>query len=241
MSLFGHNPYLKPTREPFKVYHEPAFKDELAIGEGKFTVAGVDLGQASDHAAVSILKRATYQVGFHGPADPRCYLTYCRRWPNDTDYMELAEELVALNPSVMVLEFNGVGRPVVDIVRSVAMRRNYVGKIRPVVTAASNAKMEEHREARGSYMTVPKKDIVSSIRIMGKAGMLVVPSVKRMPELANLAEELRIFQMKYSDKGNLKFGNAPGPGNHDDLVVSLALACHFMLRMSGQMPALTWG
>lgn len=242
MSTFDNShQLLKPAREHLKVYRESAWKEELEQAWGSFRVAGVDLGQACDHAAISILKRTTYKGHFCGPPDPSSRLVYCRRWPNDTDYMDLAEELVSLNPNVMVLEFNGVGRPVVDIVRSVAQRRGYVGKIRPVITAASNARMEEHREARGSYMTVPKKDIVSAIRIMGKARLLVTPSPKRMPELKHLDEELRVFQMRYSQAGNMQFGNQPGAGLHDDLVISLGLACWWMLRCSGQNPGIAMG
>lgn len=192
---------------------------------------GVDLGQAGDPAAAAMLVRKTYDDAFIGPRYPRLMCRTLREWPLGTDYCQLVSDLLDAPVDVMVVEFNGVGRPVVDMLRREAARRNVEMKIRPVVTAQSNARVKLKTEARGSHWFVPKVDIVTSIVTLVQQRMLVFPDI---PEVKTLRQEMADFQMRYSRSANLQFGNVPGAGKHDDLVIALGLACWWMQRFGAR-------
>jgi len=199
---------------------------------------GLDLGQSHDPAAAAVVDRVTSEpLDFIGPANPnfkpRTVVRSLRQWPLGTDYMDIVEDVLSFPVDVIVVDFGGVGRPVVDIMRRRATEKRFTGKIKPVQLIGSNARATQKREARGVHWNVPKIDVITSILLAQQDGSLWLP--KDAKETAALFEQLRIFQMKVTKAANLQFGNAPG--GHDDLIVALGLACWWCRRFGSMKPA----
>lgn len=189
------------------------------------SILGVDLGQAGDYAAAASVRLRTATPDFVGPPYPKLRCVALRRWPLGTDYCEIVADVLDLRADVTVVDFTGVGRPVVDILRKEAGRRNFRGRIRPVSIVASNARGRMKHEERGSHWIVPKVDLISSIALWQQKRLLALPAV---PETKLLIHEMSEFRMRYTKAANMQFGAAPGA--HDDLVIAFGLACWWASR-----------
>lgn len=197
-----------------------------------FRIVGLDLGQAGDHACAAVLERDLDQPrGVH-------YCRALRQFDLGTDYCDVVEAVMQLPWDVLVPDFCGVGRPVVDFIRREQMRVGHQGKVRPVATVASNAKARTKSEPRGVVHSMPKIELVTSLQLMQQQGLLRLPDTL---EAKKLIGEIGNYQLRYSAKGNQQFGNKPGAGNHDDLVSALGLACWWAQRFGGKKLAIWCG
>lgn len=191
-----------------------------------FTALGLDLGQSIDYSAGVMLESRCHPSNLYGPPDLLIRCRYIRKWPLGTDYMQIVEDALDLNPSIILPEFNGVGRVFVDILRNRARERGFHGAIMPVVSVGSNARIQVHKEARGRHVSIPKCDIVTAISLLQQQKFLRLPDV---PETKMLLAELGDFQVRFG-RSMKQFGNMPGQGRHDDLVIALGLAAWWTLR-----------
>ena len=201
-------------------------------------IIGVDLGQAQDPATAAVLDREMAEPkGFIGPRNPhytpRNYCRQLRVWPLGTDYTDIVENLLDLPADVLVVDFGGVGRPVVDMLRKRAMLKRYQGKIKPVQLIGSSSRATRKQETRGAHWNIPKIDVVTSIITAQQTRHLYLPDC---PETGQLLEQLGVFQMKFTRAANLQFGNAPG--GHDDLIIALGLALWWSQRFGLMKPAI---
>lgn len=197
----------------------------VAVAELIVRTAGLDLGQVNDYTAMAVLEQRNYPSDFLGPQYPKVVCRALRRWQLGTSYVDIIEDVLAVPVDVLVVDFTGIGRPFVDMLRTRARRIGYVGRIRPVVIAASNARLKMKGEERGSHWIVPKIDIVSSIVTLQQQKLLVLPGA---PETKVLLSELQNFQMKYTHAANMQFGARNG--KNDDLVLAFGLACWYVKR-----------
>lgn len=69
-------------------------------------------------------------------------------------------------------------------------------------------------------------ELVSKLQALLHAKQLKIP--RAMPEAAVLTRELQDFRVRYTDAGNATF--AAREGQHDDLVLALALAVFGLSR-----------
>lgn len=194
------------------------------------SVLGLDLGQSQDPSAGCMIERAVRRSDFQGPLPAKWQRDRCTklaRWPLGTDYEKVILDSLNARPDVIVVEYNGVGRPVVDWMRKEASKMQYAGKIVPVLSVGANARPMLKKEARGSHYVIPKIDLVSAITIV-----LQKKTVFMSKEHAKiLGEELGNFQLRYKkETGNETMGNAPGAGNHDDVVICFALCVWYLGR-----------
>ena len=83
-------------------------------------------------------------------------------------------------------------------------------------------------------MNVPKIDVVNSILLQQQARNLYLPQV---PELEILFRQLQDFRMTITKAANLQFGNIPGTGRNDDLVIALGLTCWYKKVFGNRKPA----
>lgn len=111
----------------------------------------------------------------------------------------------------VVVDATGVGRPVVDMMRKEGLQ------FAPVLITGGDT---EHVE-KGFYR-VPKRNLVSSVQVALQTGRLVIH-----PHL-DLADTLRKELLNFRIKINLKTAHdsyeAWREGDHDDLVLAVALA-----------------
>lgn len=174
---------------------------------------GADLGQARDPTAPCIIavgpgRRPLYRVG------------YLRRLPLHTLYTVAVWEIRQLlaNPLFAgrieaVIDLTGVGRPVADLFHDQGV---YPTKVQ--ITAGA----EEVRDERDKKLwNVPKITLVSRVQTLLHDNRLHIH--KDLAETAALVTELMEFRAHVTDAGRWTFGARSGM--HDDLVLSLALAC----------------
>jgi hypothetical protein len=187
---------------------------------------GLDLGQSRDFTAIAVLERAELR----GDWDPAMYawrkttalrLRHLERVPLGTPYTEVVDRVVAVTRSAdlagrcqLIADATGVGRPVMDM-----LRRAELGcrSLWPVVITSGDVE----RYADGHYR-VPKRDLIVGLQLLlQRRGLQIAKGMKFGPVLVREMAEMRV---KITPSGNEQYG-AWREGEHDDLVLAVALAC----------------
>jgi hypothetical protein len=173
---------------------------------------GVDLGQSIDPTAIAVVRvtateRPIFQVG------------YLERLPLHMPYPGVCWKVRSLlgNPllrgrSEVVLDLTGVGRPVNDLFTDQGVFATGV-----TITAG----LDEVEVEKGRFFHVPKLTLVSRVQSLLHDGRLQIQ--KDLPDTPALIAELQDFRATVTDSGRWTFGARSG--QHDDLVLALALAC----------------
>ncbi|HEY7310271.1 MAG TPA: hypothetical protein VH643_12985 [Gemmataceae bacterium] len=186
-------------------------------------VIGLDLGQTQDFTALAVLQRNQSDAGPSGLPSPDYALRHLRRFPLGTPYTEIVPAVARLtgtsplSGSPLIVDQTGVGRAVVD------MLRQAVGWVVPLTITGGHAVT---RTEDGSYH-VPKKELVTCLQVVMQARRLQI--ARRLPDAALLVRELQNFQVKITAAAHETFG-VWRDGQHDDLVLALALACWWAER-----------
>ena len=179
-------------------------------------VVGADLGQATDPSAIAVVER----IVATGAAVPAVFaVRHLERLPLGTPYPKVAARLVELFDhaplagGMLVVDETGVGRPVVDLLRTLPIQAT----VRPLtITSGSRARLDERGRWRGA-----KKLLVANVRNLIASGRLKVAD--GLPEAAALLRELADVLATITANANETFG-AGSHGGHDDLVLAVALA-----------------
>ena len=109
----------------------------------------------------------------------------------------------------MAVDATGVGAPVVDMLRAAQLGCDLAAV---VITGGDRA---------GSAGSVPKRDLIAGLQVLLENGQL---RIGRLKEAGRLAQELMDVRISMNSGGRVRMG-ADGCGEHDDLVIALALAC----------------
>jgi hypothetical protein len=185
-------------------------------------VLGLDLGQTTDFFALVVLERPE---SMSAPEKPVFKLPHLRRWHLRTSYTQIVADVVellqtdTLRGSTLVVDQTCVGRPVVDLFRKGPRAVSTV----PITITGGHAVTVTEDGSRH----VPKKELVSCLQVILQARRLLV--ARSLPDAALLMRELQQFQVKITAYANETFG-ALGGGQHDDMVIALALACWWAER-----------
>jgi hypothetical protein len=178
-------------------------------------VVGADLGQACDFSAIAVVERLAATITAPGVFAVR----HLERLPLGTPYPRVAARLVELfdreplSGGALVVDETGVGRPVVDLLRTLPIKAT----VCPLtITSGTRARVDEHGRWR-----VAKKLLVANVRSLIASGRLKVAD--GLPDAGVLLRELTDFRVSITSKANETFG-AGSHGGHDDLVVAVALA-----------------
>jgi hypothetical protein len=172
---------------------------------------GLDLGQANDYTALSIVRQTwnnRYEYSLR-------YLTRTRGEPYPEIVRKVSkimgsEKIFGTEPPVLIIDKTGVGAPIADMFR--------VGAIRPTeITITGGIKYSA--VPRGFH--VPRTDLMFSLLAVAQQGRF---KADRGLELADeLEEELRNLKVKISKEG--KEGvDSWRESVHDDLVFSISMA-----------------
>ena len=178
-------------------------------------LVGLDLGQASDYSALSILE----QNGWGAEAEYLC--RHLKRWPLHTPYTRIAEEAAAFvnreelqtgGHNILAVDMNGPGAPAVDLLRAHALAAELV----PIFSHGGDRVIDADGVKR-----VPKRELVSKTQIALQEGKL-----KIAPGLAHaetLRDEMLNYQVKINEATAHDSFGAWRTGTHDDLLFSVML------------------
>jgi hypothetical protein len=183
-------------------------------------VIGLDLGQSQDFTALAVLERWAPETSTD---KPDYALRHLKRFPLGTAYTDIVPAVAALRraeplrEASLVVDQTGVGRAVVDMLRQSA------GCVVPVTITGGHAVTR----AEDNSFHVPKKELVTALQVVMQAHRLQI--ARGLPDATALVRELQQFQVKITAAANETFG-VWRDGQHDDLVLAVALACWWAER-----------
>lgn len=183
-------------------------------------IVGLDLGQAQDYTAISIIE----QIWLPGIRNFQYNLSYLYRPKLGTTYPKIVSAVKKLiwdeklriecsDAPYLVVDKTGVGAPVVDMFDST--RVNPVG-----ITITSGQKYS--KVPHGYH--VPKRDIVMMLVKLFQTSRF---KMAKGPLVDILEGELKNFKVKIDVKTGHDSYESWREKEHDDLVLSVALACWF--------------
>ncbi len=177
---------------------------------------GLDLGQRRDHSAIAVLERWDAGRAYLGVAMRCLELRYVERIPLGTPYTGVVERVRRLvqDPQLLgqvavAVDATGVGAPVVEL------------RLGCEVMAVSITGGERENQ-QGAVWNVPKRDLIAGVQVLLERGELKIS--RRLEGSWALVKELLDMRMTSTGLGRVRLG-ADGGGEHDDLVIALALGC----------------
>ena len=204
---------------------------------------GLDLGQVNDFTAIAIVEKVKEPTGeqhvwYSGNGarrrheeevtEERFHLRYLERLPLGAPYPEQVRHVKALlakpelaKKTQCIVDATGGGRPVVDMLREV--------KVKPLAAVTITGGDTVSRVETGRYFEpeyrVPKRDLVSTIQVLLQNDRLKI--AEGLPLAQILVRELQNFRVKISIATGHDSYEAWREGDHDDLVLAVAMACWY--------------
>ena len=203
---------MTPPRPPQKETYRPGTKETYHVG--------LDLGQKQDYTALAVVQEVPDP---DGPRPWAYHVRHMERLPLGTTYPAIVEhvrdvqrrEPLASANTRVVVDTTGVGAPVFQ-----EMRRAGVSGLVGVTIHSGDAVSRD-----GSVYRVPKRDLVSTLQVLFQGGRV------RVADGLDYGPVLRHELQSFKAKINLATGHdsyeAWREGDHDDLVLALAMACWF--------------
>jgi hypothetical protein len=187
---------------------------------------GIDIGKSQDHTAIAIVERADPHLAWLDPEFDRLTLRYAERVPLGTPYPQVVEHVRHIvtheqlrGQCAIAVDATGVGAPVVDMLRAAGLACE--------IAAVTITGGERTASSSGNIWSVPKMDLLAGVQVLlQKHELKIAPD---LPEAAALVRELTDVKMSAAPRGSVRMG-ADGFGEHDDLVIALALACWRAMR-----------
>lgn len=202
-------------------------------------LVGLDLGQTHDPTALAIARQSEQQWG--QLREQRYEIGHLERFPLGMSYPEMVvaikQRLLALPRPVgydvvrypnqtgvvvpvpppshftLVIDATGVGRPVAEMFRVLA--------IRPImVTLTHGFHVVEHADRREEY-SVPKRTAIGAVQVAIQSRRLKV--ARSLPDAAVLIQEAQHFDYKLVNKTGDDQYDAWRENTHDDLLLAVAV------------------
>jgi hypothetical protein len=179
---------------------------------------GLDLGQRHDPTAIAIVERMELAQAWQVTAFHSLRVRHLERVPLGTPYpgvvARVREIVRKIGACALVVDGTGVGAPVVDMLHAAGLGCE--------VTAVTITGGEQQRNKGASGWSVPKRDLLALVQVLLEQNELRL--AKGLRELGPLVRELTDVKSTTRANGRVRLG-ADGCGEHDDLVIALALAC----------------
>ncbi len=169
---------------------------------------GVDLGQAKDFTAFAIIEGGPiYKVRHLERMRGMPYPRVVDRLYSMVNSPELLEGVIHL-----VVDKTGVGAPVVDLIKDRGL-----SPISISITGGDRPSAEDKKHWR-----VPKRDLISNLLVLSQTHRLKIAA--DLEEALILAEELQDLRVRIDPITAHDSYSAWREGQHDDLVLAVALA-----------------
>jgi hypothetical protein len=215
-------------------------------------IIGVDLGQQRDPTAITVIERGYVPAGklynarywlpgnkwrerrqiyaAREPVKLEYHVRHLERPALGTSYVDVVERIIVLLKSlgdeelVLAVDMTGVGRPVADMLkarlaewleadRSIQLNTAWI-----TITGGDSV-----TKAEGGGIRVPKRDLASAPLVLMQNKQL------KIAEGLQLADTLKRELLNFKVKINIGTGHdsyeAWREGDHDDLVLAVAMAC----------------
>jgi len=171
---------------------------------------GLDLGQRRDPSTIAVVeKRGVIRV------------RHLERIPLGMPYPGVVERVREImrhrelaGNCALAVDATGVGAPVVDMLRAARLGCD--------IAAVTITGGDRQRQNGSMRVSVPKRDLMAAVQVLLENDELKV--ARRLRELGALLRELTDVRSSAGIGGRVRLG-ADGCGEHDDLVIALALAC----------------
>lgn len=186
-------------------------------------IVGADIGQASDYTAIAVCEEVAF-LSPTGRGEKGLHVRHLDRfrhvpYPDVVDRIEnLLNTPMLRGRSSFVMDSTGVGKPLADLFKKRGRQHKAV-----LITGGD----AEHRGEDGAYR-VPKRNLVSGVQILLQGGRLKIAGGMELTEV--LKAELLNFRVKINlATSHDSYGAGGGgglwrEGDHDDLVLSVAMA-----------------
>jgi hypothetical protein len=177
---------------------------------------GLDLGQQNDYSVLTIVNMKTSTNKILRTFDHSYDLVFLHKFPLRTTYPTIVKWITWLlnsdypvSPYVFLVDYTGVGRPVVDLFREQDLEILALS-----ITGGSSVSWKGNQS-----VTVPKKELVSSLLVSLQEGKLDI--AENLNHLDDLVKEFVSFKAKIINHQTSQFSAMSG--YHDDIVMSLCL------------------
>jgi hypothetical protein len=229
-------------------------------------IVGVDLGQQRDPTAITVVERGYVNAGSlynaeywlpgnkwrerrqiyaaREPVKLEYHVRHLERPTLGTSYVDVVERIIELLKSlgdeelILAVDTTGVGRPVADMLK--ARLNEWLEEVRSIRLNAAWITItggDSVTKAEGGGLRVPKRDLASAPLVLMQNKQL------KIAEGLQLADTLKRELLNFKVKINIATGHdsyeAWREGDHDDLVLAVAMACwcgERYLRKETSMP-----
>jgi hypothetical protein len=211
-------------------------------------IVGVDLGQQRDFTAITVIERGYVSAGklynahywYKGreiyaarePVKLEYHVRHLERPALGTSYVDVVERIILLLKSlaelddelVLTVDMTGVGRPVADMLKRRLEewleqdRSIYLNTAWITITGGDSV-----TKAEGGGLRVPKRDLASAPLVLMQNGQLKIAEGLALAPV--LKKELLNFKVKINIATGHDSYEAWREGDHDDLVLAVAMAC----------------
>lgn len=183
---------------------------------------GVDLGQAQDYTAITILYQNIIYKSLNTKI-PVYEVRHLERIALGTPYPKIIDRLGALlqKPEIyhaqktMIVDQSGVGKPVVDMLRQADLCR-----IIGITITGGN----EVNEVKGGFH-VPKKELVAALQVLIQSERIKIAKDLEFADI--LKKEILNFKVKIDERTGHESFEAWREYEHDDLVLSTAIVAWY--------------
>jgi len=209
-------------------------------------IVGVDLGQQRDPTAIAVIERGYVPAGelynaeyyykgrwIHAAREPvslEYHVRHLERPELGTPYPDVVERVLELLKTLrdkkiaLAVDTTGVGRPVADMLyRRLA---EWLKEDRGAAVSAAWITItggDSVTKAEGGGVRVPKRDLASAPLVLMQNKQLKI--AEAMPLADTLKRELLNFKVKINIATGHDSYEAWREGDHDDLVLAVAMAC----------------
>lgn len=188
-------------------------------------ILGLDLGQQNDYTVFTVLEVVYNNVRNCGMLYKLVFLKKFRlkeSYPSIINtIIYLIDRLFINNDYILIVDYTGVGRIVVDL-----LRESSVKLIALSITGGHAVSWKS-----GTEVSVPKKDLVSAMQVIFSNYRIKISD--NLDHLEDLKRELVNFRPKKTNAtGHTKFEGLSG--HHDDIVMSLGVALWYGEHASGR-------
>jgi hypothetical protein len=186
---------------------------------------GVDLGQAQDFTAIAVLEggdiyRVRHLMRERGVPYPKII--------NQIQSLLYSRELET-SATTLIVDQTGVGAPVVDLLRSRGLVLKAI-----TITGGDRAHADDNDKWKRNWR-VPKRDLISNLVVLSQSHRLKIAA--GLKEADTLANELQNMRVKIDLRTAHDSYTTWREGQHDDLVLAVALAAWWAENRSLPKPS----